>query len=223
MPDVPRWSARSRSGRLIMPDDTILCGRPGSSYCVTVGDYKAWENEVDSGWSKKPEFIRRRLFERYIDPVKALDRHPDTKIRKNGFYIMAVSCLLIETLVSYWRGWKTTEPFKEASGKQIKGRSAKAFKIFFRVSKRFGAFRSTKFYKHIRCGILHQGETTDGWTVERSGALFDGANRINATLFHLELMRTIKDYEDLLRNPPAGTKWRNNFDKKMQAVIQNCR
>lgn len=205
-----------------MSDDTILCGKPGSSYCVTVGDYKAWAIEADSGWSKKPEFIRRRLFERYIDPVKALDRHPDTKICKNGFYIMAVSCLLIETLVSYWRGWSTTESSRDVHGRQIKGKSAKAFKLFFRVSSRFGAFRSTKFYKHIRCGVLHQGEATGGWLVERSGALFDGTNRVNATRFHSELMRTIKDYERLLSNPPPGTRWRSNFDKKMQAVIHNC-
>ena len=205
-----------------MPDDTILCGRPDSGYCVTVGEYKTWESETDRGWSKKPEFIRRRLFERYIDPVKALDFHSDTRERKNGFYMMAVSCLLIETLVSHWRGWETTESCKDASGRQIKGKSAKAFKVFFRVEPRFRAFRSTKFYKHVRCGILHQGETTGGWIIERSGPLFSASNRINATRFHLELRRSISDYAAILRNPPPGTKWRSNFDKKMQAVLSNC-
>src|SRR5260370_15300947 len=166
MPRVPRWSVRScaRLG-LIMPDDTILCGRPGSTYCVTVGGYNAWENEADSGWSKKPEFIRRRLCERYIDPVKALTLHPDTKIRKSGFYIMAVSCLLIETLVSFWRGWETTEPHKDAAGHNIPGKSREAFKIFFEEENRFAVFQGTEFYKRIRYGILHQGEATGGWTI----------------------------------------------------------
>jgi hypothetical protein len=206
-----------------MPDDTILCGRPGSSYCVTVGDYKAWECEADRGWSKKPEFIRRRLFERYIDPVKALDLHPDTKSRKNGFYIMAVSCLLIETLVSFWRGWETTEPHKDATGQHIKGRSGEAFRIFFQEENRFAVFQGTEFYKRIRCGILHQGEATGGWTIGREGPLFDGSFGINATQFHNKMAAAIRDYSGTLKNPPPGSSSRDNFGKKMKAVIKNCR
>lgn len=205
-----------------MPDDTILCGRPGADYCVTVEDYKKWGNDADGGWSKKPDFIRRRLFERYIDPVKALDLHRDTKECKHGFYMMAINCLLIETLVSYWRGWETTESFKNSSGRQIKGKSAKAFKMFFRIEPRFHVFRSSKFYRNVRCGILHQGETTGGWMIERSGPLFDGKHRINAARFHTELRHTISDYALILKNPPVGTKWRRNFDKKMKATIANC-
>jgi hypothetical protein len=205
-----------------MPDDTILCGRPGSSYCVTVGDYKAWESEADSGWSKKPEFIRRRLFERYIDPVKALDLHPDTKIRKNGFYIMAVSCLLIETLVSFWRGWETTEPHKDAAGRNIPGRSREAFKIFFEEEYRFDVFQGTEFYKRIRCGILHQSEATGGWTIGREGPLFDGSLGINATQFHNKMASAIRDYAGTLKNPSPGSSLRANFDEKMKAVIRNC-
>lgn len=206
-----------------MPDNTILCGRPGSSYCVTVGDYKAWENEADSGWSKKPEFIRRRLFERYIDPVKSLDLHPDTKMRKNGFYIMAVSCLPIETLVSFWRGWETTAPHKDATGQSIQGRSGEAFRIFFQEENRFAVFQGTEFYKRIRCGILHQGEATGGWTISRERSLFDGTSKVNATKFRNRLAAAIREYESNLKNPPPGSLLRNNFDKKMKAVIANCR
>ena len=206
-----------------MPDDTILCGRPGSGYCVTVGDYKSWESDTDNGWSKKPEFIRRRLFERYVDPVTALDLHDDTKARKNGFYIMAVSCLLIETLVSFWRGWETTEPHKDALGRKVLGKSGEAFRLFFDEESRFAAFKGTEFYKRIRCGILHQGEATGGWTISRTGALFDGVSEINAALFHNKLAAAIRDYASELKNPPAGSSLRSNFDKKMKAVIANCR
>lgn len=206
-----------------MPEDTILCGRPGSTYCVTAGDYKAWKNEADSGWSKKPEFIRRRLFERYIDPVRAIDLHPDTKIRKNGFYIMAVSSLLIETLVSFWRGWETTEARKDAAGRNVPGKSGEAFRVFFDEETRFAAFQGTEFYKSIRCGILHQGEATGGWTISRTGPLFDGASEVNATQFHNKLGAAIRDYARDLKNPPPGSALRSNFDKKMKAVIANCR
>jgi hypothetical protein len=135
-----------------MADDTLLCGKRVSG-AVTVKTYLDWEKEHDHGWSRKPQFIRQRLYERYIDPVRALDLHPDTQDKKNGFYIMAVSCLLIETIVSFWRGWETTERTKKQ-----KGKSARAFKMFFRTQPRFEGFRGTKFYRNIRCGILHQGE-----------------------------------------------------------------
>lgn len=100
-----------------MPGNTLLCGKRGHPSVVTVDTYRLWEREPDKGWSKKPDFIRRRLFERYVEPVRALDLHKDTLDRKNGFYMMAVSCLLIETLVSFWRGWETTEPNRKMKTK----------------------------------------------------------------------------------------------------------
>jgi len=205
-----------------MPDDTLLCGRRGAGDTVTVAMYQAWKQEPDGAWTKKTNFIRRRLLERYVDPVRALDSSPELKKKKNGFYIMAVSSLLIETLVAFWRGWETTEPHRDPSGRRVKGKSGKAFELFFRLQPRFAAFRGTQFYKRVRCGILHQGETTGGWTIERNGKLFDGSRRINATRFHDALAAAIDDYANALRYPPPGSKLRQNFDKKMQAVIDNC-
>jgi hypothetical protein len=205
-----------------MPANTLLCGKKGSPQAVRIVDYLGWEQEIDHGWSKKPNFIRRRLFERYIDPVWALDSNLETKAKKNGFYVMAVSCLLIETLVAFWRGWETTEPYRDLSGRQVKGKSSKAFKFFFRAQPRFSAFRPSEFYKHVRCGILHQGETTGGWTIQRTGPLFDGVRSVNATLFHNQLALAIEDYIAILHNPPTKSKYRSNFDKKMDAVIKNC-
>ena len=130
---------------------------------------------------------------------------------------MAVSCLLIETIGSFWRGWESTERTKKQ-----KGKSARAFKMFFRTQPRFAGFRRTSFYKNVRCGILHQGETTGGWLVERNGRLFDGQKRINAKLFHDQLALAIDDYVAELQRPRTGSKVRPNFDKKMKAVIKNC-
>jgi len=202
-----------------MPGNTLLSGKSGHRSAVTVDTYRLWEREPDKGWSKKPDFIMRRLFERYVEPVRALDLHKDTLDRKNGFYIMAVSCLLIEALVSFWRGWETTESNRKL---KTKGKSRKAFKLFFRTQQRFRDFDRTEFYECVRCGILHQGETKKSWTIERTGSLFDGRGRINATRFHNRLALAINDYARLLRTPPEGSNYRRNFDKKMKAVIENC-
>lgn len=198
-----------------MPDDILLCGERNTQTAVTVGDYKRWCNEPDEGWSRKPDFIRRRLRERYIAPVEALDTSAELRKKKHGFYVMAVSCLLIETLVSFYRGWETTE-----RRSKTKGKSNKAFKLFFRVEPRFGQFRDKPFYKNVRCGILHQGETTGGWIIKRSGPLYDGLKTINATKFHRELAHAVDEYAARLERNEGQL--RLHFEKKMEAVIENC-
>jgi hypothetical protein len=205
-----------------MPSDILLCGERGSPHAVTIATYQSWEKDQDRGWSKKPGFLQQRLFERYVEPVRALDLHSDTKERKNGFYIMAVSCLLIETLESFWQGWETTEPHKDVAGQNIRGKSKEAFRLFFARQHRFGVFAGTDFYKRVRCGILHQGETTDGWKILRSGPMFDGQKTLNAVRFHNHLRLAVFDYVQELQNARPGSSVRDNFDKKMQSVINNC-
>lgn len=198
-----------------MPDQTLLCGKKSNSTAVTVGDYKRWLSESDQGWSHKPDFIRQRLSERYIEPIEALNGTKELREKKHGFYIMAVSCLLIETLVSFYRGWETTE-----AKRNVKGKSGKAFKLFFRVEPRFTVLRKKPFYKHVRCGILHQGETTGGWTIIRTGPLYDGLKAINAAKFHEALAAVIEEYAKRLAQ--NKNQLRARFDKKMKAVLQNC-
>lgn len=176
-----------------MPDSTILCGKRGLPSEVTVGMYKAWELLPDKGWSKKPDFLKQRLRERYIDPIERLK--PEDK---NGFNIMAVSCLMIETLESFYQGLGDT-----------RGESGKCFKLFFARQPRFkviqGAGLAASFYSDVRCGILHQGEARGGWTISRSGAMFDRASmRLNATAFHRQLALALSDYCNELATPPAG-------------------
>src|SRR6266481_6792309 len=134
-----------------MPHDYLL------SSSIRVSDYK--KLEVNNDRNAIAEFFRKRFHERYITPIK------ETPVAyKNGFSIMAISCLSIEAIESFWCGWEHSD-----------GRSQLAFCQFFSRCPRFHAFlgRAPDFYKHIRCGILHQAETTGCWTVLRSGLLFD--------------------------------------------------
>ena len=89
---------------------------------------------------------------------------------------MAISCLMIETLESFKQGEKDT--------KRI---SQKMFVDFFKTEeKHFPDFKdiAIDFYKSIRCGILHQAETTNAWRILAINALLDKTNRtVNATKF----------------------------------------
>ena len=83
------------------------------SSTVTVAKYRQLEAEKDR--TKIADFILQRFTERYIRPL-----HGDST-RKNGFCTMAVSCLMIEALESFWNGWPDTTR-----------KSQEAFRSFFK-------------------------------------------------------------------------------------------
>ncbi len=70
---------------------------------------------------------------------------------------MAISCLMIGALESFWQGW--------ADARQ---RSREAFRSFFQRCAGQGleldifTKLADDFYEGVRCGILHQAETTSG-------------------------------------------------------------
>lgn len=190
-----------------MSNDTLL------SMKVTVAMYRKMEQE--GNWEAMADFIHHRFRERYIIPVLSVS--PE---EKNGFLIMGVSCLLIETLETFYQGWESTEPTKKEPGK-----SKLAFTLFFDHQWQFKPFQghAPAFWKHVRCGILHQGEATGGWRVRRSGPLFDESDLlINATKFQQRVSGALDSYRmELIRSSSDSERW-NNFRTKMNATIKNC-
>jgi len=181
------------------------------SSTVTVAKYRQLEAEKDR--TKIADFILQRFTERYIRPLRG------DSTRKHGFCTMAISCLMIEALESFWNGWPDTER-----------RSREAFRSFFkRCSEKnspLGVFAEhvEDFYRSVRCAILHQAETTNGWCIRREGSLFDpGTKTINATLFHNELEKVLRAYCSILKQSDWDSEEWQNLRKKMQAVIENCR
>jgi hypothetical protein len=176
----------------------------------TVEQYKKLEAAQNKGEIAK--FFVERFTERYITPINLA-----RKKQKHGFCTMAVSCLMIEALESFWCGWPHT-----------KDRSALAFCQFFSRCPRFHAFlgHAPDFYRHVRCGILHQAETTGGWTIHRgkgSPMLFDpNGPAIDATKFHKAVSEEITDHANLLKSEDWNSERWRNFRKKMAAVCKNC-
>lgn len=104
----------------------------------------------------------------------------------------------------------------------------KAFKDFFKrcleQQSELGVFASCEdFHKGVRCGILHQAETTRGWRINRKGPLFDPATKtINATKFHGELKKCLEGYCCTLRQSAWEDDVWTNLRTKMASVIENC-
>jgi len=170
---------------------------------VTVDDYHRMLNKMDK--DAIANLVVSRFTERYLDPIES---GTDTK---SGFTIMAVCCLMIEAMESFLQGLESSD-----------GKSKKMFSSFFARENEFATFSlvSAAFYKHIRCGILHQAETTGGWLIHRKGPLH-GQNKINATAFAKALRKCLNTYADKLRSGPwESVEW-DNLRKKMEFICKN--
>jgi hypothetical protein len=134
--------------------------------------------------------------------------------------MMACACLLIETLESFWNGWKTSDGA---------GAGELVFKGYFGRTQRFREFEkhAASFYKDVRTGILHQGETKGGWRITRNRDLpvltVNTTRTVQAVKFLNRLDASLRDYCRGLKS----TEWKDErwkkFRRKMNHIISNCK
>lgn len=174
---------------------------------TTVEQLITWIDEKSD--RSKTEIIRlisHRFQNRYLIHIKNID---------SGFLIMAISCLMIETLQSFKEG----KPDTSRIGKKI-------FKNFFKSEQNnFPGFYeiSNEFYKDIRCGILHQSETTNAWRVLRTGSIIDKIDfSINAKEFLIAFDKSVKSYLDELTNSDFESQIWKNAIIKLKNICKNC-
>ena len=173
------------------------------SSSVTIGEYRLYDKEKNIDEIAK--LIYDRFYERYIGPFKK-------NSKRHGFSMMAVSCLMIETLYSFKTGRDNT----------IRCDGDNLFNWFFNDSLCLKDFsdKEVNFYKSIRCGILHQAETTHGWKIRRRGPLLDKENKtINADEFLDRLHIELKHYVVSIKNDSALY---DNAIKKLNFICDNC-
>ena len=153
-------------------------------------------------------FVYQRFHERYVQPFAG---NP----KKNGFIMMASSCLMIEALESFWQGWKRSP------------NSALAFCQFFDRNDRFLPLRgfTQQFYANVSCGIMHQGETMGGWHIRRDlDEVFDARTlTIDATRFLSALDGCLSDYCTTLEKANWNAEVWIHLREKMKAVCGNAK
>jgi hypothetical protein len=178
-------------------------------------------DQTDSpDWPIAIEILASRIIERYITPVDFLILSETAKLpseRRFGFTVLAIDCLLVETLGAFIEGLEDTE-----------GRSKKTFCTFLRTRKQFANEFPTddlaeRFYKQFRCGILHQAESGGESKVWSVGPLIhiDGkAIIVNRSKFHDCLKLEFEAYLSELGQPHNVT-LRGNFVKKMNFISRS--
>jgi hypothetical protein len=156
--------------------------------------------------------LHRRFAERYLQPAW------DATGPGRGFAMMAIACLMVEALESFRRGWPDTRG---------RGQSEHAFCSFFDAHDAFAPLRghAREFYEGVRCGILHQAETTLGWRIRREGQLLasiDGVRTINARAFVQALRKALDSYRENLKAAAWEDEIWKHLRKKMERVCANC-
>jgi hypothetical protein len=196
-------------------NDFVLSRHP---HQVTVGEIRSWIKQDDENGKKLIiDFIYHRLDGRFIQPML----HIPPKYR-SGFLMMALASLLIETMQSFHKGKNDTRARK--NDKESGG--SNAFSDFFKRERVFfPGFDSddVNFYENIRCGILHQAETTGGYRIWRKGLLFNPEKKtINADLFVEAIKACLDKYiADLRVSESSSTLWKNAV-KKVECICKNC-
>jgi hypothetical protein len=185
----------------------------GGSGCWTAEDWKVIKFTAENDWQEAITIFEGRIRGRFLDVVEGIQDYEFA-----GFAVMALDCLLIETLQQFYDGLHNTEPpIKDAFCRFL---TQSSFKDHFDLE------RAAKFYAYIRNGILHQAEIKGSSRIQtrKSVPLVtdapDGNGLIlNRELFHKQLVHEFEDYVIRLRksNPPDN-ELRFRFKAKMDAI-----
>lgn len=160
-------------------------------------------------WNSAIRMFEDRFNERYFDPIDLLINNPE----KNGFAIMAINCLMVDAFYQFKHGDNTVD-------KNTRKYTSFLLKEFKHII--IDQDMALKFYKHIRCGILHSAQTKDGSMLstecENAVEYFKGKAciKVNVVKFTAEMKNYFYDYTQRLKTGDA--KLRTNFITKMNYV-----
>lgn len=165
-------------------------------------------------WKKAIIIFQDRIEGRYFNYIDQLDRETFS-----GFAVMALSCLLIETLQQFIEGVDST-PSGKSGEYFIQFLTKTSFNEFFDIDK------ARIFYKQIRCGILHQAEVEGSSLIRTDSSLslaqFTEDRRgliINRRSFYHKLKEVFNDYVGLLSDG-SNAEIRRNFIYKMNYICR---
>ena len=165
----------------------------------------------EADWNTAVAILKDRIEGRYINQIDLLSND----VNANGFTIMALNCLLIETLFQFRDGEEETP---RPNSKTYPAFLLQEFSTAFINQK-----TAKSFYKNIRCGILHSAQTKDESRLsdrEDITVTFEGNTLIVSVKGISSLLKTyFEHYLQRLVDPNEVT-LRNNFINKMKFVCR---
>jgi hypothetical protein len=173
-------------------------------------DWQALDSNNPKDWSKAADIISDRLDGRFLRFARTClqDKH-------SGFVVLAIDCLLAETIQQFRDG--------VTNGHRRSEEMVKRFLEGVRFQPDFDAAARKAFYLDIRCGLLHQAEAKRMWLIRRKQpALLQKVATgqgyiVDVERFHAGLQGSLNDYLELIAEPTSSVV-RSNLWKKMHQI-----
>jgi hypothetical protein len=127
----------------------------------TVGQYLSMRDTLDpldvatQEWSEVLDAFERRMMERFWGPIHQLE--VDDALIRPGFAIVALCCMVIETLNSF------------ENGSPLASRGPSKLRFIEFLEERIGMAHAdaVSLYRAVRNKLLHDGETRENWKILR--------------------------------------------------------
>jgi len=163
--------------------DTYIAGQK------TVADWLAFRKRLTSSYDAElwncafQEYFLQRLEQRYLHPIKVLQKYGTWK--GEGFSILALQCTLVEFLESTFQGMNYRFVSRRSPDSHEYSQSSDIFVSFLcnrsPFTQEFNEKLAREFYRSVRCGLLHEARTKDGWKVQAKSTdrkIVNGEKRI---------------------------------------------
>ncbi|MDZ7583698.1 MAG: hypothetical protein U0938_02605 [Thiobacillus sp.] len=181
-------------------------------WCDFRDEFNLPKNPCPEIWVRAfDEYFYPRLETRYFHPIEAIKCID--KSEGEGFSILAILCTLIEFLESTAQGIKYRHLKRGEQKKDLLpyeySSSEDTFKSFLTnrhpFCNHFDLASATTFYEDIRCGLLHEARTKNGWKIwEKSGnqSIIDPRKVIYRNDFQRAIEEFIAWYQNELQHNP---------------------
>lgn len=168
-------------------------------------------NSDETCWSNAVDILSDRIDGRFLSQIETLS----DDINSNGFAIMALNCLLVETMLQFEIGKNSTPDFNRDQYSNF---------LLVAFPEAFDSIDSAvRFYRDIRCGILHSAQTKGRSKLTCDDSYIVRNDGLGVTV-------SVKRFSDLLCNyfeaykrkllDNNQTVLRSNFIKKMNFVCR---
>jgi len=177
----------------------------------------------DELWSEAFKFCEERLNHRYIYPAEQIQNN--SLIIGEGFAITAILCSLIEALETFYEGKCYKHDMPRNNHEYGNGNSQKLYVDFLTkkepFNKEFNEDLAIDFYRNVRCALLHEAATRNGWVIRIDTQSLVEVDKDKKIINRDIFLNCIKQYIKSYRLIVLGSEVRKNaFIRKIDCICR---
>ncbi len=199
----------------------------------TIDDWNALKAKIDADfdnnelWNEAYSFLEERINHRYIYPAKTIQDSPNSRIIGEGFSIVTILCSVIEALETFYQGKYFTPSAPKNKYEYTFGESKELFVSFFTkrwpFKKEFNEDLSKDFYSNVRCGLLHEAASRNGWRIRIDNDVLIEKNGKGKILNRVLFLQAIIDFMEQYKSELLKSKVRKEaFVRKMDSICNTA-